>query len=134
MKKLWKTIKDIVLYIWQLPQNIIGVILFYLYYSDGDIYNWNKETSDIKVNVFSEKMKGGVTLGKYIIASNTYYTYHEYGHTIQSKILGPLYLLIIGLPSIVHACLHGYIGKTKSYYHFWTEKWANKLSDKYLNK
>lgn len=26
---------------------------------------------------------------------------HEYGHTIQSKYLGWLYLIIIGLPSIV---------------------------------
>jgi len=26
---------------------------------------------------------------------------HEYGHTIQSIILGPLYLLIIGIPSSI---------------------------------
>ena len=25
---------------------------------------------------------------------------HEYGHTIQSLILGPLYLIVIGIPSI----------------------------------
>lgn len=132
MKKFWKTIKDTVLYVWQLPQNIIGAILFYLYYSDGDIYDWNKETSGIKVNVFSEKMRGGVTLGKYIVASNNWYLLHEYGHTIQSKILGPLYLIVIGLPSIFHAALHTYLCKNKNYYHFWTEKWANKLSNKYL--
>lgn len=26
---------------------------------------------------------------------------HEYGHSIQSKILGPLYLIVIGLPSLM---------------------------------
>ena len=26
---------------------------------------------------------------------------HEYGHTVQSLILGPLYLLVVGLPSVL---------------------------------
>lgn len=54
---------------------------------------------------------------------------HEYGHTIQSKILGPLYLLVIGLPSIIWAgCFKKYREKNKiSYYSLYTEKWANKL-------
>ena len=54
---------------------------------------------------------------------------HEYGHSIQSKILGPLYLLVIGLPSIIWAGLfEKYRNKHKiSYYSFFTEKWANKL-------
>ena len=28
---------------------------------------------------------------------------HEYGHTVQSMILGPFYLLAVGLPSIIWA-------------------------------
>ena len=54
---------------------------------------------------------------------------HERGHQIQSFILGPLYLLIIGLPSIIWCrCFENY-RKTNdiSYYSFYTEKWANKL-------
>lgn len=43
MKKIWKSIKNTVSYIWQLPQNILGVILCYIYCSDGDIYDWNKD-------------------------------------------------------------------------------------------
>lgn len=55
---------------------------------------------------------------------------HEYGHTIQSKLLGPLYLFIIGIPSIVWASIYGtkLVPETKNgYYKFYTEKWADKL-------
>ncbi len=134
MKKIWKSIKNTVSYIWQLPQNILGAILCYIYCSDGDIYDWNKATSDVKVNCYSKKMRGGITLGKYIIIGDASYAYHEFGHTIQSKILGPLYLLVIGLPSIIHAALHKHVCKNKDYYHFWTEKWANNLVDKHYKK
>lgn len=56
---------------------------------------------------------------------------HEYGHTIQSLILGPLYLLVIGLPSI----LWGFVGVKKRknekvpYGAFFTEGWANHLGE-----
>lgn len=52
MKNIWKLIKNAAMYIWQLPQNIMGAMLFYLYYRDGDVYDWNKATSDVKVNCF----------------------------------------------------------------------------------
>lgn len=86
------------------------------------------------------RSRGGVTLGKYIFISQTYSDQsnvikHECGHVRQSKILGPLYLIIIGIPSILHAALNGYIGccknNPKGYYHFFTEHWANKLMEKY---
>ncbi len=60
---------------------------------------------------------------------------HEYGHTVQSLILGPLFLPVIALPSLLWAGLpiakrwrrkHKY-----SYYKFYTENWANRLGDKY---
>ena len=55
---------------------------------------------------------------------------HEYGHTIQSIILGPLYLLIIGIPSSIWAMTFNNKGNTISYYSFYTEKWANALGEK----
>ncbi len=58
-------------------------------------------------------------------------TVHEYGHTVQSLMLGPLYLIFIGLPSVLWAQLgkkyrakHGV-----AYTAFWCEKWANKLGE-----
>ena len=58
---------------------------------------------------------------------------HEYGHTIQSMILGPLYLLLMGIPST----LWGFLPcanrmrreKQVSYFAFFTEKWANTLGE-----
>ena len=56
---------------------------------------------------------------------------HEYGHTIQSLILGPLYLIIIGIPST----LWGFVGAKKRkddqipYGAFFTEGWANRLGE-----
>ena len=55
---------------------------------------------------------------------------HEYGHTIQSIILGPLYLLIIGIPSSIWAMTFNNKNNTISYYSFYTEKWANVLGEK----
>ena len=80
---------------------------------------------------------GSVSLGSYVILGNgrNLNTYrHESGHQAQSKILGPLYLLIVGLPSICWAglwCNAGMIRHFResgiSYYDFYTERWADKL-------
>ena len=48
------------------------------------------------------------------------------GHTVDSKIWGPLYLFIIGIPSIMWAWL--YDSKKHCYYEFYTEKRANKFA------
>lgn len=52
---------------------------------------------------------------------------HEYGHTLQSLALGPLYLPVIGLPSLAWAALkrRGRMGG-RSYYDFYTERWADR--------
>lgn len=46
--------------------------------------------------------------------------HHEYGHTRQSRYLGPFYLILIGIPSIISAMtsVHEFMP--------W-EKWADKL-------
>jgi len=59
---------------------------------------------------------------------------HEYGHTIQSLLLGPLYLVFIGIPSTLWGFLPSLNRKRKkehlSYFDFFTEKWANSLGEK----
>ncbi len=51
---------------------------------------------------------------------------HEYGHTLQSIILGPLFLPVVGLPSLLWAGLpvfRKYREKSAvSYYRFYTER------------
>lgn len=85
--------KNILLYLWQLPQNLLGllVILF---------TGAKKQCLTYRTN----KYRFGVSLGKYIIFGG-YYSYidflHEIGHRKQSLYLGWLYLLVIGLPSVI---------------------------------
>ena len=57
------------------------------------------------------------------------YIKHEYGHSVQSAYLGPLYLFVIGIPSLIWAgCFDSWREKhNKSYYWFYTESWADKL-------
>ena len=129
--------KNILLYIWQLPQNIIGgiVLLFCkLFYGINECiyYIWesNKETQ-YKYFV-CKKFPGGISLGNHIIVNSDrdLTVKHEIGHSIQSKYLGPLYLFVIGIPSIVWAGLYGtklFPYKENGYYEFYTERWAEQL-------
>ena len=57
---------------------------------------------------------------------------HEYGHTIQSLILGPLYLFVIGIPSSLWARFWGSKRRSRQipYGAFFTEKWANHLGER----
>lgn len=113
--------KKILLYIWQLPQNLLGLLLRSIYKGKDSMYN------DAIVRR-STKMRGGISLGKYIVISqwsSKKTVEHEYGHCRQSKYLGWLYLLVVGLPSILHAALCKC--RKHSYYDVYPEKWADKL-------
>ena len=133
-------IKEIILWIWQILQNIGGLIVIAImgYEKVLTAENGNKV-------YFSKKMSGGISLGKYSIISDYYIrkcktddeilaldmTKHEaLGHGKQSRWLGPFYLPIVGLQSIIWAGLYGaVIPYTKNgYYKFWTERWADKLA------
>lgn len=62
---------------------------------------------------------------------------HEYGHTIQSLFLGPLYLPVIGLPSVLWNHLPCFQRKWRggvSYFSFFTERSANYLGEKYTGQ
>lgn len=56
---------------------------------------------------------------------------HEFGHTFQSLLLGPLYFLIIGLPSVIWGMVKK---ENQSYFSFYTESWANYLGEKHTGK
>ena len=77
-------------------------------------------------------MRGGISLGRYVFlswgqAGDRSTVFHELGHCRQSRMLGPLYLIVIGLPSLLWAWLGDRIAPDKSYYWFYTEKWADRL-------
>ena len=72
--------------------------------------------------------RNSVSLGRYLICANEDVVKHEFGHCRQSLILGPLYLLVIGIPSKIWDTLKCMgLFKSIDYYAFYTEKWADKL-------
>lgn len=114
-------------FIWELPQNLLGLIVMLVYrmghrtvetFKDGHcvIYNWSNLSA--------------VSLGWYqfTYSHETALTCsHEVGHSHQSLYLGWLYLFVIGIPSIIWAgIVHPKVGG--SYYRFYTEAWADRLA------
>jgi len=79
---------------------------------------------------------GGVSLGNFIIGSETiaptvgnYLFMHEYGHSIQSRNVGPLYLLIFGIPSLASVIFRG-----TNHHETYVERYANKLAFQYFKR
>lgn len=116
----------VLLFMWQLPQAIVGLALL-LFCKNKNVvakrhYNTCIETTSIS---------GGISLGPFCVVGESFkyfpaYIAHELdGHTVQSKILGPLYLLVIGLPSFISAIC---IRDERKYNNVYTEKWANECA------
>ena len=84
----------------------------------------------------------GMTTGSYINGKNLVADptqdavfAHEYGHTKQSQLLGPLYLLEVGIPSIMGELVNNEKGIFKHNHRYeWYEVWANQLAKKYYDK
>ena len=55
--------KEILLYIWQLPQNILGLLLL-AFYKGND-----KDDKGLIIVRRSLKMHGGISLGRYVIVN-----------------------------------------------------------------
>ena len=88
--------KKILLYIWQLPQNLLGLLVILVTRAKCTGTSWVVKDPD-NTKYF------GVSLGNYIIFGNypsKKSLNHEQGHQKQSMYLGWLYLIIIGIPSV----------------------------------
>lgn len=116
--------KLIFTWLWCFPQMLAGLILKKVTKAvkNGDRYEY---TSPF----------GSISLGTYIFLcpehqGDSLTLLHEKGHTRQSYILGWLYIPVILIPSLIWAgCFQKYREKRGvSYYSFYTERWADKLS------
>lgn len=136
MKLIMNYIRNLILFIWQLPQHLLAIL--YIGYLVMMCKNLGVDSRYKQAIVIPCVMRGAVTLGCYVfVGLNSEYrktVKHELGHTIQSKILGPLYLIVIGIPSITYCGLRRIFPslRKKNYYDFYTEKWANNLSEKHI--
>lgn len=127
---------------WGILQTLLGLIMFIIHirsrhfnYHGAIITVWDAKSSmslGLFVFVtsepyFAEKYEDQIGIEE---LSNRLLV-HEYGHTIQSLILGPLYLVIIGIPSTLWGLLGAKKRKEKQipYGNFFTEGWANSLGE-----
>lgn len=129
---------------WGAPQSLVGAVL-YLFHRRSHHLNFHGAAATLWEH------RSSVSLGAFVFAAKESYfdesvngehsrnerterlLVHEYGHTIQSLILGPLYLIVIGLPSLLWAGLPIFEKKRRdkgiSYHWLYTEKWANILGE-----
>ena len=144
-KKLKKHVYTAAQWTWGLPQTLIGAALFLAHRKDEHFdYNGARAT------VWDRD--AGVSLGKFIFVpkksrgskaasakhaeelADPFLLGHEYGHTLQSLLLGPFYLILIGAPSMLWNRLPYFSRKRKqsgkSYYSAPFEKSANYLASK----
>ncbi len=145
-----KALYAIVQVVWGFLQTFVGFVIF--------LANAKRPHMNFHGAICTAwKLKSSLSLGLFIFVSdesldlsqelkpqmreNAWFQHiavHEYGHTIQSLILGPLYLLIVGIPSFLWASLPYFeryrIKKSRSYYDAYPELQANRLGEKVTGK
>lgn len=122
-------IKESIKWLWQLPQNMLALciesVLCDAAYREGE--------ADGNTIIVNSVLPSAMSLGDYLFVnpmSSERTIKHECGHSKQSDILGPLYLIVIGAPSLLHNIIHSICsiaGFKWDYYSFYTEKWADRL-------
>ena len=118
----------VLLQVWQLPQNLLGFMVGLFLKGKRRLVGVPGIPPSIRLTG-ARNMWGGISLGNFVYFRPPVYDKmirHEYGHCIQSRLLGPFYLLVIGLPSLLWA-LWWHPGRSVGYYSFYTERWADRL-------
>lgn len=131
-----KYLQFIILLIWELPQNILGALLFLF------VCAFHKPGIEVHDRRLLIRCKLGISLGSFVFwvnePANAVFKlsevnkFHEFGHSIQSRIFGPLYLPVIGIPSALRAAyaviFYLITGESWSnYYCGFPENWADRL-------
>jgi hypothetical protein len=87
-------------WVWQGPQTLCGYIVYTYFWHRG----WIKTKLIYEAGIVRRTIDfGGISLGPWVMSDSEDKDEHELGHQRQSWILGPLYLLVIGIPSILWA-------------------------------
>ena len=122
---------------WEAPQTALGVAMLAAEAARGRIVGFEVEDGRLVI----ESKGTGISLGHIVFWSRENSRWHdldlrnrahELGHTKQSRLLGPLYLPVVGLPSIsraAYALLHRELtGRSWTrYYDGYPENWADRL-------
>ena len=127
------------LFVWELPQNVLGALDLAATVALRRVrrVRWERERLFVEV-----RGAGAVSLGLFVFWSRDDTPYvritsankeHEYGHSLQSRLLGPLYLPLVGLPSsarVVYAVLYRKLTGRRwdDYFRGYPEDWADRLA------
>jgi len=123
---------------WELPQTVIGKGYSHIRNMTGNVDDVSYYGGATLVNKNDNSgWRWGLTLGPYInsknVVANPYKDglfRHEFGHTLQSRLVGPLYLTHVGIPSFIGSGLEnlGLNDHNKE----WYETQANRMSERYF--
>ena len=128
-----KSLYTLLQYTWGLPQTLLGSAVYLALRN-----NRHEDFDGAKVTYWDRPE--GLSLGRYIFlpSRGRALLKHEYGHTIQSLILGPAYLPLVGLPSLLWNRLPYFKSKRKTtgrdYYSVIFESSASKLGEHHSSK
>lgn len=140
MKKntLTLVIYTIIQWTWGILQNVLGGLLFlYLlikdpkaehgYYHGAVVTPWKEGKGSMGLGMF-------IFFGHKSSPEAEEVMVHEWGHTVQSVILGPLFVFVIGLPSLIWAYTPCFVKlrekKGIEYTDLYCEKWASGMGEK----
>ena len=123
---------------WEAPQNALGLVNLGIELARRGVARITRENGRIFVELRGSR---AISLGHFIFWStvdapiirvNPDNKLHEYGHALQSRLLGPFYLPIVGIPStmrVAYAALQYVFTKKPwdGYYDGFPENWADRL-------
>ena len=123
---------------WGLPVNLVGGIAFLIC---TKLLGRRYQRFGYAYIVYLPWKQGGLSMGLFIFMRDQHpkkeWTYnariHEYGHTWQCLLLGPLYYIVIALPSMIWCnCFESWRKKHGvSYYKLYCEAWANAFGQRF---
>ena len=139
MKKVYLFLFYFLQLTWGIIQNIVGFLIYIAVltkYPNRPRLRYNGAFITIWDGYYSASIGMFIFVGNRVrLKSFSRVVSHEYGHCIQSCILGPFYFLVIGLPSMIWARTPRFKRKRDSglyrYTDFYCEKWANRLGKKF---
>ena len=120
---------------WELPQSVLGALVLAAVLLGGSALEVSRRYGRVCVRTG----RLGVSLGAFVFwfrgsgRDPEEVLRHEIGHTVQSRLLGPLYLPVVGLPSMArvgYAMLHRrrYGTRWRNYRKGFPENWADRLA------
>ena len=129
--------------VWGLPQTLVGAVVFlaccrrpHFFYHGAIVTVWRLWGKGLSLGPFVFLCRLGPAAPPTQVDEQL--LVHEYGHTVQSLIFGPLYLPVMGLPSLVWATAPALKRRRHdnqaSYYAFYPERLANWLGERVLKK